>query len=205
VGPDVALYTEYPPAEVSRQYLDGSFTYQALWSADQEPLAPHFIDLPRFAFPKFKQFHIIYYVTPRAGNWWLLKFPFFNGESYDIGQPGLPYFDEASLAFQRRAVQVLCAHREAFSSAQVEPLVPTEVAGVFANAFTAPKETVWTLYNANGRSVHGALLRVRPVPGASYANAWEDTPLRPEIKEGFARLALDLGPKAVGCVVQKRP
>jgi len=51
VGPEVALYTEYPPAEVSRQYLDGSITYQALWSADQEPLAPHFIDLPRFAFP----------------------------------------------------------------------------------------------------------------------------------------------------------
>jgi hypothetical protein len=63
VGPGVALYTEYPPAEVSRQLLDGSITYQALWSADEEPLAPHFIDLPRFAFPDFKQLHIIHYAA----------------------------------------------------------------------------------------------------------------------------------------------
>ena len=41
-----------PPTAISGsssyQYIDGSITYQALWSADQEALAPHFIDLPRF-------------------------------------------------------------------------------------------------------------------------------------------------------------
>lgn len=203
VGPDVALYTEYPSAEVSRQILDGSFTYQALWSVDQEPLAPHFVDLPRFAFPEFKQFHIIYYVTPRAGNWWLLKYPFFNGESYDIGEPNLPGYDEPSLAFQRRAVEVLCAHRDAFSSHQVEPLVQTEVAGVFANSFATAKEKVWTVYNANGRSVRAPFLRIRHIPGATYEDAWAGKPLRPEIKGGYASIAVGLGPKAVGCVVQK--
>ena len=30
LGSDVARYTEYPPAEVSRRYLDGSITYQVL-------------------------------------------------------------------------------------------------------------------------------------------------------------------------------
>jgi len=202
VGAEVALYSEYPPAEVSRQILDGSFTYQALWSADQEPLAPHFIDLPRFAFPQFKQFHIIYYVSPRAGNWWLLKFPFFNGESYDLGQPNLPGYDAAAMAFQRRAIEVLCGHREAFSSHQVTPLVRTEIAGVFANEFRAANETVWTLYNANGRTVRAPVLKVKHAAGATYEDAWARKPLQPKIEGGLALIAVDLGPKAVGCVVQ---
>ena len=66
-------------------------------------------------------------------------------------------------------------------------------------------ETVWTLYNANGRSVHGGLLTVKHVPGATYEDAWSGKPLQPSITGGQAHLALDLGPKAVGCIVQKHP
>ncbi len=205
VGPEVVLYTEYPPAEVSRQYLDGSITYQALWSADQESLAPHFIDLPRFAFPDFKQLHIIYYVTTRAGNWWLLKYPFFNGEVYRIGVPGLAGMDEPSHAFLKRAVAVQCAHRDAFASHAVHPLVSTEVSGVFANLFQTAQEQVWTLYNANGRSVHKPVLRVSHSAGATYEDAWNDVPLTPVIRDGQAYLELPLGPKSIGCVVQKIP
>lgn len=205
VGPEIVLYTEYPPAEASRRYLDGSITYQALWSADQESLAPHFIDLPRFAFPDFKQMHIIYYVSNRAGNWWLLKFPFFNGEVYRIGEPNLPGMDEPSLAFLRRAVQVQCAHRETLASSEVEPLVPTEVSGVFANRFTGPRETVWTLYNANGRNVRGPVLRVKHVPGTVYEDAWNGSTQKAQLEEGYALVSLDLGPKGVGCLVQRKP
>ena len=205
VGPEVALYTEYPPAEVSRQYLDGSITYQALWSAGEESLAPHFIDLPRFAFPDFKQFHIIYYVTTRAGNWWLLKFPFFNGEVYRVGVPGLPYMDEPSLEFLRRAIRLQCAHREAFAAHDVEPLVATERSGVFANLFRAKKENLWTLYNANGRSSDQVALRVRHIAGATYEDAWNAKPLRPVVEDGWARIAVPLEPKGIGCVVQRSP
>lgn len=205
VGPETVLYTEYPPAEVSRQYTDGSITYQALWSAPQEPLAPHFIDLPRFAFPDFKQMHIIYYVTTRAGNWWLLKYPFFNGELYRIGEPNLPGMDAASMAFQKQAVLVQCAHREAFASHSPEPLVDALVTGVFANRFPAAQETVWTLYNANGRSVRTPVLRVKHIAGATYEDAWNGRKLTPKLEAGQALLAVELGPKAVGCVVQRRP
>ncbi|MHB8997486.1 MAG: DUF6259 domain-containing protein [Armatimonadota bacterium] len=205
VGPDVVLYTEYPPAEVSRQYIDGSITYQALWSADQEPLAPHFIDLPRFAFPEFKQLHIIHYVGTRAGNWWLLKFPFFNGEVYRNGEPNLPGMDAPSIAFLKRAVEVQVAHREAFASHNVQPLVTTEVAGVFANRFSAPRENVWTLYNANGRSVRTPVLRVKHATGATYEDAWSGRKLTPKVEGGYAALAVELGPKGIGCVTQKLP
>ena len=205
VGPDVVLYTEYPPAEVARQLLDGSITYQALWSAEQESLAPHFIDLPRFAFPDFKQLHIIYYVTNRAGNWWLLKFPFFNGEVYRVGVPNLPNMDEPSLAFLRRAIEVQCDHRDAFASHDVHPLVHTEVSGVFANLFRVSKKNVWTLYNANGRSVHQPVLRVKHVPGATYEDAWNGKPLLPAVPNGRVRIAPGLKPKGIGCVVQRLP
>ena len=205
VGPGVALYTEYPPAEVSRRYLDGSFTYQAVWSVDEAPLAPHFIDLPRFAFPDFKQFHLLAYVRPWAGNWWYYKFPFFNGESYDIGEPGLPHMEQAALEFQRRAVQVLCAHREAFSSDDVEPLVPTLLPGVFANRFASHNETIWTVYNANGRTVRGQLLEVAHSDGSKYRDAWNDADLTPSIDGAAATLSLELGPKSVGCIVQTGP
>ncbi|NPV48997.1 MAG: hypothetical protein HPY69_18805 [Armatimonadetes bacterium] len=204
VDPSVALYTEYAPAEVTRQYQDGSISYQALWSVDMEPLAPHFIDLPRFAFPDFKQFHIIYNVPTRAGNWWLLKFPFFNGEVYRLGEPNLPGMDAPSLAFQKRAIEVQCAHREAFGSDDVEPLVETLQPGVFANRFSTARETVWTLYNANGRGVRGGVLRVKHAPGAEYEDAWRGERLQPRITGDTAEIALELGPKAVGCVVQRR-
>ena len=170
-----------------------------------EPLAPHFIDLPRFVFPDFKQFHIIHYVGTRAGNWWLHKFPFFNGAVFRIGEPNLPGMDAASLAFLKQAVQVQCEHRAAFASHQVTPLVPTLQAGVFANLFSAPTERVWTLYNANGRGVRGGLLRVPHTAGARYADAWNGLPLQPAIRDGLAEIALDLGPKAIGCVVQMEP
>jgi len=203
VGPEVALYTEYSPAEASRVYIDGSISYQALWSADSEALAPHFIDLPRFAFPHFKQFHIIHYARLYAGNWWLHKFPFFNGEVFRVGRPNLLGMDGPSLEFLRRAIAVQCAHRDAFASENVQPLVATEVSGVFANLFAAPAENVWTLYNANGRSVRTPVLRVKHAAGATYTDAWSGDALEPEIRDGEAWLAVDLGPKGVGCVVQE--
>ena len=204
-GPAVALYTEYPPAEVPRQYIDGSITYQALWSAPQEGLAPHFIDLPRFAFPFFKQFHIMYYVRTYAGNWWLRKFPFFNGEVYRVGEPNLPGMDEPSLKFLRRAITVQCAHRQAFSSDDVTPLVPTMQPGVFANRFATEQEAVYTLYNANGRSVRGPVLRLEHPAGAKYEDAWHGGDLQPNISEGHAEVAVELGPRGIGCIVQKLP
>jgi hypothetical protein len=204
VGPETALYSEYPPAEVSRQFLDGSFTYQALWSLDQERLAPHFIDLPRFAFPAFKQFHIIHYVPLRAGNWWIYKMPFFNGEGHNLGEPNLPTYDAASIAFLRRLIAVQRAHRDAFASDEVSPLVPTLVPGVYANEFRTRPETVWTIYNANPRSVRSAVLRVPHRAGARYLDAWAGRPLHPVVRGGEAFLAVELGPKGLGCIVQRR-
>ena len=132
-----------------------------------------------------------------------VQVPVFNGEVYRVGALGLPYMDEPSLAFLKRAIEVQCAHRDAFASHDVTPLVPTEISGVFANLFRAPKENVWTLYNANGRNVCQPALRVKHVRGATYENAWNGQPLSPEIQDGFALVGPELEPKGIGCVVQR--
>lgn len=203
VGPDVALYTEYPPAEVARRFVDGSITYQALWSADEQDLAPHFIDLPRFAFPDFKQFHITFYVGTRAGNWWVNKFPFFNGTVYRVGEPNLPHMDEPSREFIRRAIRIQCDHRATFASDDCTPLVPTEHPDLFANRFASPGETILTLYNAGGRGLRGALVRLPHVAGAVYEDLWNGGRIEAEIVGAEALLAVEIGPKGVGCVLQR--
>jgi hypothetical protein len=203
VGEEVPLYVEYPPSEAARQVVDGAFSYYAIWGQDQADAAPHFVNLSRFLFPEFKPLHILSYATPRAGNWHHFKIPFFNGEGYDVGEPGLAATDPDCLAFLRMALEIQTAHREAFASADVEPLVPTLRPGVFANRFTAPSETVWTLFNTTGRTVRGSFLEVPHRPGATYRDLWNNRPLRPPIKGGRAVLDLELPPQSVGCVAQQ--
>ena len=113
--------------------------------------------------------------------------------------------DEPSLSFLKRAIEVQCAYREAFASHDVQPLVPTEVSGVFANVFRTQERNVWTLYNANGRSVRGTVLQTQHIPGASYRDAWHAAALNPEVRDGVARLPLELDPKGIGCIVQDLP
>jgi len=202
-GPEVPLYIEYPPSEAARHVLDGAFSYYAIWGQDQAEAAPHFVNLSRFVFPEFKTFHILSYATPRAGNWYHFKVPFFNGEGYDVGEPGLAAMDPDCLAFLRRVLDIQTRHREAFAGRDVEPLAPTLQAGVFANRFSAPSETVWTLFNTTGRTVRGEILAAPHRPGAAYRDLWSNSPLQPRLDQGRAMLALELPPQSVGCVAQR--
>jgi hypothetical protein len=109
------------------------------------------------------------------------------------------------LAFLRRAIGIQCAHRDAFASHDVCPLVRTEGPGIFANRFAVPGEIVWTFYNANGRSVQQPVLRVPHVPKAVYRDAWNDRAISPRVDGPEAIVALELEPKGIGCLVQRLP
>lgn len=203
VGPDLPLYIEYPPAEAMRQLLDGAFSYYAMWGQDQAAVAPHMANLSRFVFPEFKTFHILSYSIPRAGNWYHFKVPFFNGEGYFLGETSFAATDPECLAFLRKALAIQGAHRAAFAGRDVEPLAPTLQPGVFANRFSTPAETVWTLFNTTGRTVRGPAIDVTHVPGSSYHDVWNDRPISPQLHSGRARLEATLTPQSVGCVVQR--
>ncbi|MBT3380900.1 MAG: hypothetical protein HN742_12645 [Lentisphaerae bacterium] len=201
--PEIATYAEYVPADVASQEMDGAFGHVALdgWRKGYDSVAPHYVNLQRFAVPDFKTFELIYYVPMRNGNWFLLKYPFFNGTGYYLTGSCLQA-DEHAAAFWKTAYRVLHAHRDAFRSSDVEPLVRTAIPNLFANRFSTQSKNVWTLFNANYRTVRGAILRVRHPAKAAYMDAWNERPVAHQVRDGEATITLEIGPRAVGCVVQ---
>jgi hypothetical protein len=204
VPAQIATYCEYVPADVACQYLDGAFGHVPLYGHRDgyDEVAPHYVNLQRFAFPDFKTFQLIYYVPLEHGNWYLLKYPFFDGDGYYLTESCIDADDHAR-EFQKRVYALQHAHADAFTSADVEPLVPTELPNLFANRFSAPGKTVWTLFNANYRTARGKLLTVPHVDDRSYHDAWHDRPIPANVADGRAELNLEIGPRSVGCIVQE--
>lgn len=202
VPPEIALYCEYVPSDVMCQHLDGAFGHTALHGhADgYDKFSPHYLNLQRFTQPDFKVFELIYYAPLKNGNWSLLKYPFFNGEGYYMTGTYAAADDNAR-GFLRKALRLLREHADAFTSTDVEPLVPTLAPGLFANRFSGPGETVWTIFNSNYRTLRGPLLVVPHRQGASYRDAWADRPIGAPVRDGAATLTLDIGPRQVGCIV----
>jgi hypothetical protein len=198
----VALYTEESPVDVTSQYQDGSFTYAmnaARRTATRVPL-----NLFRFAVPDFKTIEILYCDKP-TGSWATgVRWVFFNGEAIWLEGPADEWFEPPTRACIRRCYRVLHEHRDAFTSLAPVPLVPTERGGVFANAFPAEGETVYTLYNARHRTVRGPVLRLRHADGARYVDAWHRRPAKIERDGREVVVHLELGPHGVGCLAVER-
>lgn len=218
VPSNIVLYTEFIPSDVASQFIDGSFSYlypvaylgNKDWWLNQmnkemshERFAPHYINLFRFAFPDFKLFQIVYDVPQTNGNWFLLKFPFFNGEGYCLKGVTQTDCDSRATAFYRKVFAIQHKYADAFSSQDVEPLVKTEYPHLFANRFSAPNYTLWTLYNANYETIAGKLLRVKHVKGKQYYDLWNNRPVKFKILGDVAELEFDIKPRTVGCILQK--
>ena len=203
VPAEIATYCEYVPADVACQWLDGAFGHVPLYGhrSGYDEVAPHYVNLQRFAFPDFKTFQLIYSVPLENGNWYLLKYPFFDGDGYYLKSTCLQS-DEHSREFHRRVFRIQHAHADAFTSADVAPLVRTEVPNLFANRFSTSGKTVWTLYNANYRTIRGHLMTVQHREGARYADEWRERSVGAEVAGDRARLSFEVGPRSVGCVVQ---
>ncbi len=201
VPPEVAVYTEESPTDVNSQYQDGSFTY-AISSVSDE-LSPAHLNLYRFAFPDFKTFEIITCDRPLGSDYQSVKRIFFNGEGIWIEGIADDWFTPETRSFIARTHSILKKHVKAFTSLDPTPLIPTLVEDIYANEFPAEDERVWTVYNARYSTVRGELLAVPHKDGASYYDAWNEQELNPRIHQGQAYLNMEMGPKDVGCVVQR--
>lgn len=197
----IATLTEEVPVDVTSQYQDGALGY-SVWQGDRE-LAPHRIHLFRFCFPDFKVFQLVSYNPFIDGGWELLQYPFFNGEGTWLGNSIPGGFDADAQTFLQKAFAILHEHREAFTSHDVEALVPTQSSYICANRFSGPKETVWTLLNVSFRTYRGPVLRVPHRPGARYLDLWGGRVLTPNIEDGKASIETEIGPREVGCVAQQ--
>ncbi len=195
----IANLTEETPNDVNSQHQDGALGYSIAFG--NPALAPHRIDLFRFQFPAFKVFQLVDYNPFTEGAWDRLKFPFFNGDGTWLGN-GIPDgFSTDARDFLRKAFAILHEHRDAFTSPDVEPLIPTLRPTIYANRFTAGPKTVWTIFNGEYTTFRGDVLRVPHRAGAHYFDAFTGAEIKPKVSAGRATLALTLGPQAVGCIV----
>ncbi len=202
VPADIATLTEETPNDVHLQYQDGALGY-SVWNADVDR-APHRADLVRFVFPDLKVLQLVSYDPFIDGAGYLLKYPFFNGEAWWLGGGTEGTYSEDAHRFLRRALAICHEHLDAFCSDRVEPLVPTLRPTVYANRFDGAQTTVWTLYNAEYTTFRGDLLRLPYRAGASYQDAFADQPLKVRRQGDEVLVPIELGPQAVGCIVERR-
>jgi hypothetical protein len=196
--PGLAIYTEETPVDVTTPFQDGSFTY-AMSEARRTPtLVP--INIARFAFPDFKTIEILVCDKP-TGSWATgVRWVFFNGEAIWLEGPP-EWFEPETREAIRRCYRILRKHKDAFTSPDPVPLVPTEMGGVWANKFPVERKTVYTLYNARHRTVRGEALRVPHEEGATYYDEWRERPAAVRRDGNDAIISVEIGPNDVGCVV----
>ena len=94
------------------------------------------------------------------------------------------------------------AHKDAFCSENVTPLVETQAGGLYANRFSAPEKTVYTLYNARHRTYSGPVLELPARSGARYLDAWRGEALKPrETAGGRVLVDMPVDPRGVSCLI----
>ncbi len=206
----VALFAEYPFGDVSAQYADGFLTYYNLDledhfgpSFDLDERARRLAEAPfalnRYLFPGLKQFAFPCGISyHNAGQ---QKIPFLNGDAIYDNTWWLRC--DRMQAVLIRALKIQRAYTDCFMTGTPRPRIPTQKAGIVANAFPTETRTVWTLYNTRYRTWRGESLSVEHRAGSRYHDAWNDQDLEPEIRDGRAILSVPLDPQGLGCIVQE--
>jgi len=145
VRPDSVLTTEHPGYDFLMAQVEGCITYDLTVLA--APLRPMECNLQRFYFPECK----VYELDHRGADP-LHRKRFFNA----VGSFG---------AYYPAAMDTLLRENAgAFASSDCRALVPTRAKYVYANRFSAPQKTLWTVYNATGHTFAGEVLAVPLLP-----------------------------------------
>lgn len=188
--------------EVITSAWDQSFSWdiqQGNWAAGPEMLPG--VDLWRFLFPEHRLFVISRHAVG-DDRLRIIQRGFFSGMGWVVWQDifglVLTYApDEAALLKKCRTI--LRQHRQALWSAQPTPLIPTLVAGVYANEFPGCSKRLWTFYNENQQIVNGRILQIKPRPGCHYVDVWNEREVE---VDGEGCLHFELAPRQVGAVVE---
>lgn len=168
----------------------------------RDSVAPHYVNLFRFAFPEFKIFSI---PAPFSKEYWnTMKYAFFNGEAICLDESAVELMDETDVETLQRIYMIYQKFADAFSSTDVEPLVPTLVSGLFANRFSTSEYSLWTLYNASYKPLKGSLISVKHTQGAKYFDLFNGREIPFKITSNNAELSISIMPRSVTCIVQLR-
>jgi hypothetical protein len=203
IDPQVAIYTEETPCDLANDFQDGSFTYAMNEAQRTETDVP--LNIARFAFPAFKTFEILVCDQP-TGSWATgVLWTFFNGEGIWLEGPAREWFRPRTLEAIRKTHAILRAHREAFTTLEPEPLVPTAARGIFANRFPGAREIVTTFWNSLPATYRGPVI-VLPAAEARgpVRDLWNDRPCVTRATDGGVEVSLEIAPYGVGCISVER-
>jgi len=200
VDPQAALYIEEIPPDANAPYVDGAFCYALNFS--DEALSPAKINLYRFAFPRLKLFDMVSAgINPTAMTAAEMKLSFFNGNGLWIKGDLDSWYSPEVRAFITKAHRALREHSEAFTSDDLEPLVPTLAPGILANRFSSAKETVYTFYNRGFRTIRGRILEIPPdLAGRKFVDLFTGKPLTTTQRDGGTFLEIEVAPRDVAAV-----
>lgn len=195
---DAVICSEAHPEDTRLQFQNSFYQGGILRYLTRHIQVP--MNMTRFAFPDIKCFNNIYGYILKDNNWERLKFVVFNGDAYFLRRCYAPegYFGKEATRDLRKLFTILHENADEFMSADVEPLIPNHIPGVFVNRFKGEQKTVWTVFNANYRTVRGKLLDIAAKPGARYVDLWNDAPVKLEA----ASLMVELAPRDVAVITQ---
>jgi gamma-glutamyl hercynylcysteine S-oxide synthase len=99
---------------------------------------------------------------------------FFNGHGVEINTmfPDNNPDNEADWPILARALDLLRTHRENFAAPDWQPLIASEDATVWVNAWPGRENTVYTLCGTSPNGHRGPLLQIRRRPNTRYVDLW---------------------------------
>ncbi|MFH0793356.1 MAG: DUF6259 domain-containing protein, partial [bacterium] len=197
--PNVALYTEFIPTDLTAPWQDGAFSYGVIRSDLIHN--PSRTTLFRFVFPQLKTISLnIGGVTIKNFTVSGPKAAFFNGEGLWLKGDHLSWNDATIRAFTKLALHRWRENRDAFTSQDLTPLIPTLRGGLSAHRFATADKQIYTLMNTGWVTMRGEGLRVTP-PFDARAVDLLRSELLGEADAGEAlSIPVDLAPHDVGCV-----
>ena len=132
-----------------------------------------------------------------------LQFAFFNGGGWESWENiwgfwnGMTNRDGEAT---RRMATIERGVAPFLTSADWEPLYPTQHVGVFASRWPKDSQTVWTLVNRNEYDVDADQLTVPAEPGLRWFDLYHGRELTPTIMGGKATLSFPIEAKGFGAV-----
>ncbi len=206
---EVVLYSEYAAVDIYARYIDCNISYyvtdnvvdmvESSWRGGDgdDRLSRVFTNMYRFAFPKIVQ--LVLPTAMRHLSWHPQKFIFFNGEA--VYDSLWDCEESAGNDFNMKAYRIKKKYADCFSSDYAEGMIDTLSPAVCANRFPGEGRTVYTIYNRAYTTYRGKALRVPHSENHIYFDAWNERPLKTEIKDGYAEIYLDIGAQEMGCIV----
>lgn len=197
--PEVALYTEEVPCDLTSSLVDAAFCYGMYHaSSDSHPTK---LNLFRYAFPEFKIIELfVPGIHPRASSEEDAKLAFFHGHAVWLKGRAASWYSRSFREFVRKSHEIRRQYSRAFSSEDCEPLVPTLIPGVYANRFSDGSVTIYTLYNSLYYSVDEPSIAIPIEEGQHVVDLWGGTQAEMEEHEGLVLVRSALPPHGVGCL-----